>query len=415
MDHEITGKFIKKLRGEMHMSQDALAEKVHVTRQAVSNWEVGKALPDSRSLMLLSEIFDVTINELLNGERYIEEEPSENDIANDRIEMFSQALLAEYSEEFDKDYKKLNKKVVKRVIEEKDNLEKITLELVDKYNSKSRRLKKVTVIFTSIITTLLLAFLLYYFIISYNTIQVFMISGEGDNFFTQKGVMINTKKRTYMRLGRIKNLEEEEYKIENVKLYYRDNNNKEKVLYNDEQSDILITEMYGYNEFYQYKDLEYVKNNLYIEITYNGGNVETIKLKVTKDFANDVLYYEKYKETLDSDWESSYDNLIKEAIKAIRNKGKIIDDSITFIAKEENKIIEFYYQEEKIIINVKQENEYEMWTNMYNQNTLIYFKSIDSKKTDYERFNYDNFSKLTKKEKEIYDTMEYYIDKYLLS
>ena len=49
------------------MSQDALAEKVHVTRQAVSRWENGDTIPNTETLKLLSKLFDVSINTLLGS------------------------------------------------------------------------------------------------------------------------------------------------------------------------------------------------------------------------------------------------------------------------------------------------------------------------------------------------------------
>ncbi len=47
------------------MSQDELAEKVFVTRQAVSRWENGETVPNTETLKLLSRLFDVSINTLL--------------------------------------------------------------------------------------------------------------------------------------------------------------------------------------------------------------------------------------------------------------------------------------------------------------------------------------------------------------
>ena len=65
MDIEKIGKFIKELRIENGYSQNSLGEKVHVTRQAVSNWENVKSIPDSDILIELSNLFNVSINEVL--------------------------------------------------------------------------------------------------------------------------------------------------------------------------------------------------------------------------------------------------------------------------------------------------------------------------------------------------------------
>ena len=60
-------KNIKKLRAEKSMTQDALAEKIHVTRQAISNWENDKTKPDIDALQSLAEAFEVDIEELIYG------------------------------------------------------------------------------------------------------------------------------------------------------------------------------------------------------------------------------------------------------------------------------------------------------------------------------------------------------------
>lgn len=60
---------IYKLRTGKGMSQDELAEKVFVTRQAVSRWENGETVPNTETLKLLSTLFDVSINTLLGSPR----------------------------------------------------------------------------------------------------------------------------------------------------------------------------------------------------------------------------------------------------------------------------------------------------------------------------------------------------------
>lgn len=62
-------KNIKKLRAEHNLTQDALAEKIHVTRQAISNWENDKTKPDIEALESLAKAFEVDIEELIYGEK----------------------------------------------------------------------------------------------------------------------------------------------------------------------------------------------------------------------------------------------------------------------------------------------------------------------------------------------------------
>lgn len=64
-----TENIIFELRTKNGLSQDELAEKVFVTRQAVSRWENGETIPNTETLKLLSELFNVSINTLLGSPR----------------------------------------------------------------------------------------------------------------------------------------------------------------------------------------------------------------------------------------------------------------------------------------------------------------------------------------------------------
>ena len=64
-----TKDMILELRKKKGLSQDELAEKVFVTRQAVSRWEHGETVPNTETLKLLSKLFDVSINTLLGSPR----------------------------------------------------------------------------------------------------------------------------------------------------------------------------------------------------------------------------------------------------------------------------------------------------------------------------------------------------------
>ncbi len=62
------GKQIKKYRNEKSLSQNTLAERVYVSRQTISNWENDKSYPDIKSLVLLSEVFEVSLDQLIKGD-----------------------------------------------------------------------------------------------------------------------------------------------------------------------------------------------------------------------------------------------------------------------------------------------------------------------------------------------------------
>jgi transcriptional regulator with XRE-family HTH domain len=59
---------IKKYRAKMNLSQEELAEKVFVTRQTISNWENSKNYPDIHSLLLLSSLFNISLDQLIKGD-----------------------------------------------------------------------------------------------------------------------------------------------------------------------------------------------------------------------------------------------------------------------------------------------------------------------------------------------------------
>lgn len=62
------GSKIKTLRLSKSMTQEQLAKALHVSAQAVSKWETGKSYPDIHSLLLLSALFDVSLDQLIKGD-----------------------------------------------------------------------------------------------------------------------------------------------------------------------------------------------------------------------------------------------------------------------------------------------------------------------------------------------------------
>lgn len=61
-------KQIRKYRSVLKLSQEELADKIYVTRQSISNWETGKNYPDIHSLILMSTLFEITLDQLIKGD-----------------------------------------------------------------------------------------------------------------------------------------------------------------------------------------------------------------------------------------------------------------------------------------------------------------------------------------------------------
>ena len=59
---------LKQKRNDLQLTQEEIAEKIHVSRQTISNWENGRNLPDINSLVLISEIYTISLDELMKGD-----------------------------------------------------------------------------------------------------------------------------------------------------------------------------------------------------------------------------------------------------------------------------------------------------------------------------------------------------------
>ena len=247
MDQDKIGKFIKHLRTEKELSQYQLADLVPISRQAVSKWERGESIPDSSTLIRLSDIFDVSINELLAG-------------------------------------KHLKDNSIKQ-------LESTTLSILDDSNRKSKRIKRNFIVSTTIITILLLLFLSYYFINSYNSTKVYTITGNGENFKIRDGIYLSTKSKSYIKLGNIKY--NEDLNITKIKLYYKENNKEKVIMENNDIDKFILIGLEGYSDKLP-TNSKRVMDNTYLKINYNDTE-EIIKLNFKRDYTNGNLMFNNHK------------------------------------------------------------------------------------------------------------------------
>ena len=75
------GNQIRKYRTSLNLSQDELADRIYVTRQTISNWENNRNYPDIRSLVLLSNVFGVSLDILVKGDlKQMKDEIKKEDI-----------------------------------------------------------------------------------------------------------------------------------------------------------------------------------------------------------------------------------------------------------------------------------------------------------------------------------------------
>ncbi len=109
MDLIKIGKFIADLRKYQGLTQEQLGKQIGVTNKTVSRWETGAYMPPADALLSMSDIFDVTINEILSGKRLSAEEykqASEENLTQiikassftlkDKIDFFKRKWLKEH-------------------------------------------------------------------------------------------------------------------------------------------------------------------------------------------------------------------------------------------------------------------------------------------------------------------------------
>jgi len=74
MDMSKMGAFLQALRKEQGLTQEQLGEKLHISSKTISRWETGTYMPPVEMLLALSELYGVSMNELVAGERLTPEE-----------------------------------------------------------------------------------------------------------------------------------------------------------------------------------------------------------------------------------------------------------------------------------------------------------------------------------------------------
>ena len=177
IDQEKVGKFIADLRKEKGLTQDDLAEKMFVGREAISKWERGVCIPGQTILLSLSEEFNVSINEILYGER-----------KNNK-----------------------NSKVV-----ENTSFNWFLMQL--------KRIKKYIVI-------AFIFFLVCFTIITYTYVN-------GDSFTINKGLIVRCREKLYFQFGSVIN--HTDYDITSINLYYGADENKIKLASGSKINDIVV-------------------------------------------------------------------------------------------------------------------------------------------------------------------------------
>ncbi len=353
MDNEKIGAFIKKLRQENNMSQNDLAEKIPINREAISKWENGHTIPDSSTILRLSKIFNVSIDEIMYGEFKTKE----------------------------------NEKEIKEV----------SLQIFDDRNAINKKLKKTSKILLSsliLLVVAIVAFLSYYFFNSYDSVKIYLVESKKDNIYLSDGILILTRENIYFRLGNINGIDSS--KISKITLYYKKDNSK-KIIYEDTSTkDSLIRDYYGYNEYFEIKNKNVVFDTLYLDIN-TKDEVMTFDLTIKEDYSNKKLFFKKDKNI--SIQQSQDNKTIKnDLINIIKENLKYEENGIYHQEMRIDKIIyDVYYIEDTSSLLISWDKNFYNYSINYDlryKNAL--YKKSDSDLNNVEECYYDeNDSKKT--------------------
>ena len=363
MNQDNIGKFILELRTSKGWTQEDLANMIPITRQAVSRWEQGKSIPDSSTLVILSEIFGVSINELLSGKRIPKKE----------------------------------------IIKES---EKIALEIIDKNILMKKKIKRILISFISLFFVGIVSFLCYYFFATYNSVKVYSIGGKSKNFYLQEGVMIVTKQKLFFKLGNL--IHSDNINVEKVTLSFK-KNGKDKLLYDNKTIDKLIIENYGYEEFFYFEDLNDILKGIRMDIYYKD-KVESIDLDFLMILSNDKFIFDK-KEIDVNNKKNKTSKLEDDILKFMIKNGSYIDDHYEY--KIDNKTFKYYDGLGQLVLERINSEYIEIWLKELDKDYLSFSvrngdNSSDSLILSLEKEDVDDNN-------ELYDKFYNYLDKYILS
>ena len=326
MDNKKIGKYIAQLRKDKNMTQEDLAQQLFIDRSIISKWERGLYIPKHDIILKLSNLFDVTVNEIYFGERQTET---------------NKAQVNEVTINIIKDHKKL--------------------------------VKKITIFCISIFLILILAFFVFYFITNYNSIKVYTITGETENLSLQNGLLVVSREKSYIQLGNIKVLNEK--KITNINLYYERNGEKN-ILYFDQEMPKLLTNDFHKNKNYSYNDLQYIKNNLFLEVTFDDNKKETTQLHVIKDFTNNLIFTKSKPGNIIPSNEQSSSN-----IPTYIKENFILDENDRYYLeiKRNNKIIiEEYFADAEMFSVKEMENDKTICFEYSYPSDLYYYDDVNN-------------------------------------
>ena len=306
MNIEKMAEFLRSLREDKGLTQDQLGDMLNVSRSLVSKWEHASKIPAVDCLMSLSKIYDITIDEIIYGER-------KNTKNAKNIESLSATIMNESKKKIDIAHKSI------------------------------------------IIVTLVLSFLLLgsYFIFNYNSIKVYSVYGKAEHYDVKNTLMIISKNKSYIKFGDIVNSNDygnKEY--DGYEFYAKDGDNK--IVLSSREDGEIVRNLDDSDNYLNFENLEKFIDDLYVDIYYND-EVETVKLDASLEMANNKIFNINNDDGT-SIKEESNRNINKDLPKIVNEKFNYNDSNNCYKystnINSKNVNFEYYYDIEQMDIYV---------------------------------------------------------------
>lgn len=159
MDQKKIGQFIRTLRGSRGWSQEELSNKMFVDRTKINKLENGSRNIQLGDLLLLSEIFNVSLEEIISGERKTNKNESK------LIEIFKGYLKQQ--------------------------------------NTKMKKIKFFTFLIVFVFMILFISLSVFYFFQNYSSIKIYKFYGYSENYAIENGIMVLSKEKIYFKINSI--------------------------------------------------------------------------------------------------------------------------------------------------------------------------------------------------------------------
>ena len=339
MDNKKIGLFIKMLREEKELTQEQLAEALHIHRTLLTKIETGKASLTSENLIEICHYFDISSDELLLGR---------------------------------KTSKKSNNKI-----------NDVTIKMYEDHLKEKSKTKKLLI---SIILIIFL-FAIYFFLTFYYSFKIYRLNAFSSYINLLDGTLIKNNDLVYLNL---KFDIKENSNVEKVELYYESNNTK--FYLNNNNNTYQMLDYKDNPHIFNNISFDKIKDNLYLEVTLNNGKIKDIKISSVEEYDNSNLIYnliDKLKNAFNTKEEYKKTDLYYDYLK-INNKNTEIDlEDKTYNISFDKNLLKIEYQED----NQKKKWEYfiseEGRSNGYSKYYILQKEYLDFYIDDQEIYSYN--------------------------